>query len=335
MVVRMKPEICIECERLGRVYRVSNKAPGVRGSLQALFRREYSDVVALSDVSFTIERGEMVGLVGANGAGKTTALKILSGILKPTSGWVRVLGEDPFQRKHSFLRKIGMISGQKAMLEPDLAAMDSYLLYRDIYQISQRELDHTIMMFADLLRVQQKLKIPVRKLSLGERMKCELIGALLHQPELIFLDEPTIGLDVYSQRSIRQALVKLNQEHNITVLITSHNMRDIEEMCQRILILQAGRLVYDGAIKDLTGYRTDLVTIAVEAGHIHLPMNIAGHIRAHEENGKVIYKVTKDELPVVLSQLLEVCSPEAIRLQEDSLEDIVMQLQSEVQTHAE
>ncbi|MCM2278816.1 MAG: ATP-binding cassette domain-containing protein [Oligoflexia bacterium] len=238
----------IEVRGLSKKFRVHVKQPGLRGSLKSLIHREWKEKEALRSVSLEVGPGEIVGLVGANGAGKTTLVKALAGILHPTSGSARVLGHVPWERNDEFRRQIALIMGQKAQLWWDLPAADCFLLLREIYRIPRARFEATLETLVQALGVGDQLKVQIRRLSLGERMKMELIAALLHQPRVVFLDEPTIGLDLTAQRSIREFLLGYLREHRPAMILTSHYMEDIERLCERIVIMREGEFVYDGPL---------------------------------------------------------------------------------------
>jgi len=243
----------ISVSHLRKEYRSLKKETGLRGAIKSLFKREYLTHVAVDDISFELAKGELVGFLGANGAGKTTTLKILSGLLYPTSGQVRVLGYIPFERKNAFRRQFSIVLGQKNQLLWDLPAEDSFLLLKEIYEIPNKDYERQLHRLASLLDVKDKLRIQLRRLSLGERMKMELIGALLHSPKVIFLDEPTIGLDVIAQKSIREFIKCYNAEEQTTIILTSHYMQDIETLCQRVIIIDSGRIFFDGNLDTIIG----------------------------------------------------------------------------------
>jgi ABC-2 type transport system ATP-binding protein len=234
-------------KNLTRRFTTHVKQPGFAGALRGLVKREYKTKVAVQDLSFVIEPGEFVGFLGPNGAGKTTTLKILSGVLHPTSGEATVLGYTPWLRQPELQRRFSLVLGQKNQLWWDLPALDSFLLNRDIYDIDHKIFDTKVAELTELLALKEILHVPVRKLSLGERMKCEIAASLLHAPEVLFLDEPTIGLDVVSQLRIREFLRDYNERTGITVILTSHYMSDIEALCKRVMVIDGGRAVFDGA----------------------------------------------------------------------------------------
>ncbi|OHA66091.1 MAG: hypothetical protein A3E07_01885 [Candidatus Wildermuthbacteria bacterium RIFCSPHIGHO2_12_FULL_45_9] len=241
----------IEVNNLSRAYEYYRKEPGVLGSLKAFVHREKLYAHAVSDVSFSVEEGELVGFLGPNGAGKTTTLKMLSGILHPSGGEAKVLGFTPYKREKAYQKQFALVMGQKNQLVPDLPAMETFILNKEIYEISDNDFHKQSEELIELFDIRDILDIQVRKLSLGQRMKCELVAALLHQPKVLFLDEPTIGLDVVAQKNIRDFLKKYNEKKKITILITSHYMEDIKELCERVIIINKGKKIFDGKLKKL------------------------------------------------------------------------------------
>ncbi len=242
----------IEADGLSKTYRVYQKKEGLLGALRGLFRREYKEVRAVDHVSFQIEPGEIVGFLGPNGAGKTTTLKMLSGLIYPTGGTARVLGHIPWQREDAFRRRFALVMGQKNQLWWDLPAADSFQLHREIYSLPADAFQRTLDELTEMFGVKDLTRQPVRELSLGERMKMELIAALLHQPQLLLLDEPTIGLDVVAQVTIQKCLREYNASRGVTMLLTSHYMRDVEALCRRVLVITHGKLLYDGPLAGIT-----------------------------------------------------------------------------------
>ncbi len=244
-------EYAIEVEGLSKTYAYHHKEPGLRGSLRSLFRRRILERRAVDGISFRIETGEVVGFLGPNGAGKTTTLKMLSGLLYLTSGHAEVLGHTPSRREPEYLRQIALVMGQKSMLWWDIPAMETLLLHKEMYDLPDKEFRATVRELGEMLDVGHLLGVQVRKLSLGERMKMELLVALVHRPKVLFLDEPTIGLDVVSQQRVREFLSELNRREGTTVLLTSHYMDDVEALCPRVLVIDQGRIHFDGALTEL------------------------------------------------------------------------------------
>src|SRR3989441_4573679 len=263
----------IEVQGLTKSFRTYKKKPGLTGAIKGLFHREHQITVAVKDVSFAIEEGELVGFLGPNGAGKTTTLKMLSGLLYPTSGAARVLGYVPWERKDGYRRQFALLLGQKNQLWWDLPARESLELNAKIYGIAKAGFERTVGEMTELLSVKDKLNVMVRELSLGERMKMELIASLLHQPKVLFLDEPTIGLDVVSQKSVREFLRAHNAKQKTTILLTSHYMVDIQELCERVIIIDHGTIFFDGKLNEVLDRFADfkLVTFKYEPGASHSP----------------------------------------------------------------
>jgi ABC-2 type transport system ATP-binding protein len=241
----------IHVHDLCKSFRSFQRREGIWGSIQNLFERDYKTVSAVERVSFSIEKGEMVGYIGPNGAGKSTSVKMLTGILVPTSGEIRINGFVPHKQRRHYVKTIGVVFGQRTQLWWDIAVIESFKLLRRIDDVSQQDFERRMGLFNEILGIREYLHTPVRKLSLGERMRCDLAAALLHNPPLLFLDEPTIGLDVVAKDRIRQFLRAINREFRTTVLLTTHDLDDIEELCRRIMIIDHGRLLYDGQLSDL------------------------------------------------------------------------------------
>lgn len=243
--------VTIEAQHLTKYYRVPQKEPGLKGALKGLFAREFHLVEAVKDINFSIQEGELVGFLGPNGAGKTTTLKMLSGLLYPTSGEARVLGFVPWKRERAFQKQITMVMGQRSQLWWDLPAWDSFLLNQAIFEIPEFQFREAADELTTLLEIKDLMQVPVKKLSLGQRMKAELACSLLHRPRLLLLDEPTIGLDVLMQQKVREFIRTYNQRWKATVLLTSHNMDDISELCSRIIIINYGQLLFDGPLREI------------------------------------------------------------------------------------
>ena len=241
----------IEVKNLEKIYEIHQKEPGLKGSIKSLFHRKKIEKRALHNINLSIGEGEIIGLIGSNGAGKTTLTKILSGIIHPTSGDVKVLGFTPWERKNEYRRQMSVIMGQKAQLWWDLPALDGFLLLKEIYQIPEKQYRESIAHLSEALMIKDQLKTQVRRLSLGERMKVELMAALLHRPKVVFLDEPTIGLDLVAQKAVREFIQTYRQEYKPIMILTSHYMEDIEKLCKRVAIMKEGSFIYDGSLKTL------------------------------------------------------------------------------------
>ena len=322
----------IETRGLTKVYRTYKKESGLRGSLKGLFRRKYDETRAADGISFQIEEGELVGFLGPNGAGKTTVLKMLSGLLNPTSGEARVLGFVPWERRNEMKRQFALLMGQKNALWWDLPAQESLELNRAIYGIDRTRFKKVVGGLSELLEVQDKMNVMVRELSLGERMKMELISALIHEPRVLFLDEPTIGLDVVSQKRVREFLRHYNREHKIVTMLTSHYMQDIEELCHRVIIIDHGKIFFDGPLSDIidrfSGFKILSLTFADQA------------VREFAAFGEVIeqtaasvqLKVPRAKVTETCRQLLENCQVTDINVQELPVEEVIRQLFGERST---
>jgi ABC-2 type transport system ATP-binding protein len=258
----------IEVENLSKIYQVADKKAGIKGTLSHFFQRQYKKIPAVQNISFSIEPGEVVGFLGANGAGKTTTLKMLTGLIHPSSGQLRVADRLPARRQPEFLQQITLIMGQKQQLIWDLPAVDSLNINAAVYGIPAAEFQRRVGELTEMLSLEGKLNQPVRKLSLGERMKAEILAALLHRPQILFLDEPTLGLDVNAQANVRDFLRDYNQRYGATILLTSHYMADITALCDRVLLIHGGQLIYDGGLSDLLERFAPYREVRVELAHV-------------------------------------------------------------------
>jgi ABC-2 type transport system ATP-binding protein len=316
----------IEARDLTKIYRTYKKERGLWGSIKGLVKRRRDETRAVDSVSFQIEEGEFVGFLGPNGAGKTTVLKMLSGLLNPTSGQARVLGFVPWERRNEMKRQFSLLMGQKNALWWDLPAQESLELNRAIYGIDRARFNKVVGGLAELLEVQDKMNVMVRELSLGERMKMELISALIHEPRVLFLDEPTIGLDVVSQKRVREFLRVYNEQNRIVTLLTSHYMQDIEELCHRVLIIDHGKIFFDGPLSQIidrfSGYKIISLTFADQA------------TRDFSQFGEVVdltpisvqLKVPRAKVTETSRQLLDACNVTDINVQELPVEEVIRQL---------
>ena len=321
----------ITVSHLTRRFTTHVKQPGLGGALRGLLRRQYITKTAVDDVSFSIEPGEFVGFLGPNGAGKTTTLKILSGVLHPTSGAARVLGHEPWKREAALQRRFSLVLGQKNQLWWDLPALDSFLLNRAIYEVPQADFDAKVEELSELLDLKKLLHVPVRKLSLGERMKCEIAASLLHAPQVLFLDEPTIGLDVISQVRIREFLRDYNARTGITVMLSSHYMADIEALCKRVIVIGEGRVVYDGGLRELSdrfaNRRRIRLTLAEDLGTAELERRLDGLSGDTETQGRnLIVTVPRDEVPACVARLLQDLPVDDLAVEDVELETVIRDL---------
>jgi ABC-2 type transport system ATP-binding protein len=319
----------IEVDHLTKAYRTYKRKPGFVGAVKGLFHREYETVLAAKDISFVVEEGEFVGVLGPNGAGKTTTLKMLAGLLYPTSGAARVLGHVPWKREDGYRRQFALLLGQKNQLWWDLPARESLELNSKIYGIEPQSFERTVGELTQLLEVRDKLNVPVRELSLGERMKMELIASLLHQPKVLFLDEPTIGLDVISQKKVREFLRDHNATRKTTILLTSHYMADIQELCPRVLIIDRGTIFFDGKLSEVLDRFADfkLITIQCESGAECAMEKLAQYGEVVERSpANIRLKVKRDRVIPVCKALLDELPVSDIDIEEVPIEDVIRQI---------
>jgi len=296
----------IKVENLGKVYPVAEKKPGLKGTVAHFFKRKYRMIDAVKQVSFSVEPGEIVGFLGPNGAGKTTTLKMLTGLIHPTHGQVSIANHTPFHRKSEFLQTITLVMGQKQQLIWDLPALDSLKINAAVYGISDRDFRHRVGELSAMLEMDDKLTQPVRKLSLGERMKAELLAALIHQPQVLFLDEPTLGLDVNAQVSVRAFLKAYNEQHKATILLTSHYMADITALCDRVLLIYKGQLIYDGALDMLLNQFAPYREVTIEMAEEHSAEDLEQYANLKTLDGRIArFIVNQEDLTEAIATLLK------------------------------
>ncbi len=293
----------VHLDKLCKTYRVPERESGMGAALGSLFHRRMQEIPAVDGLTLDLQPGEIVGFLGPNGAGKTTTLKMLSGLLHPTGGECSVLGYTPWKRERAFLRQITLVMGQRNQLVWDIPAADSFELNRAIYRLATADYRRTLQELTELLELGPLLKKPVRNLSLGERMKCEIAAALLHRPQVVFLDEPTIGLDVTMQRRIRSFIAEYNQRTGATVLLTSHYMADVEALCKRVVVIHHGRLLFDGDLSQLVDQFTSYKTIIVQLGNCGADLNIYGEVMDCED-GRATLRVPKMQTAHITERLL-------------------------------
>jgi ABC-2 type transport system ATP-binding protein len=322
----------IVVDHLSKTYAVAVKSPGMSGTLQHFFQRNYRQVKAVQAVSFRIEPGEIVGFLGANGAGKTTTLKMLTGLIHPSTGSVSVAGYVPFQRQAGFLKTITLVMGQKQQLIWDLPAIDSLRINAAVYGLSDRQFHQRVEDLGAMLSLGEKLHQPVRKLSLGERMKAEFLAALLHQPQILFLDEPTLGLDVNAQVSVRDFLREYNQRFQATILLTSHYMADIIALCDRVLVIHEGQLIYDGSLDGLVNRFARCRSVRVELSHAY-PLETLTHLAATQsatiqevEGQSVRFLVPQEFLTQTVAKFLSELAVTDLAVTDPPIEEIIGQV---------
>ncbi len=314
----------IEIENLTKSYRVYQKQEGIWASVRGLFHREYREVHAVKEINLTVEEGEFVAFLGPNGAGKTTTLKLLSGVINPDSGTARVMNHVPWDRENEYRRRFALVMGQKNQLWWDLPALESFRLHEHIYGIDHVQFERTRDELSEMLGVTKLLGQPVRELSLGERMKMELIAALLHSPDVLFLDEPTIGLDVIAQHTIQKFLREYQEERNNTIILTSHYMKDIAALCKRVVVIANGSIYHDGTLDDIVDrFSGDKVVTLHLAENKSLDSlkDLPNVIEVNEP--KIKFRVDRDEVGKILSQILSVHAVDDIVVEDPPLEEVI------------
>ena len=325
----------IAVNNLSKIYPVAIKKPGLKGTLTHFFRRTYREIKAVQDISFQIQSGEVVGFLGANGAGKTTTLKMLTGLIHPSTGEVRVANYVPFRRQPQFLRKTSLVMGQKQQLLWDLPALDSLRINAAVYNISEPVFKQRLGELAEMLGVEDKLHQPVRKLSLGERMKAELLAALLHHPQVLFLDEPTLGLDINAQVAVREFLQEYNQRYDATCLLTSHYMADITALCDRVLLIHQGQLIYDGLLDGLLDRFAPYREVKIELAQSLSAEQLADFGEIESIQGQEVrFIVPREELTATISRILAQLQVQDLSVSDPPIEEIIGRLFQTGQAHS-
>lgn len=321
----------IELHNICKTFRVAHRPPGLLGSLGSLFHRKYKEVRAVDHVSFTVNRGEIVGFIGPNGAGKSTTIKIMTGILVPDSGECRILGRTPWNDRIPHVKDIGVVFGQRTQLWWDVPVRDSYNLLRDIYDIPEKRYQHTLSELVEIMKLEKLLDTPLRQLSLGQRMGCEIVASLLHEPEVLFLDEPTIGLDAVSKLAVRRFIARLNRERRITVVLTTHDMDDIGALTDRILLIGRGKLLYDGSMRAIRREYDTQRILNLTFSPCLTPVEIPGATLVSWEDEHARYKINLEQTDVsrVLTALGDKLSILDLTVESRQLEEIIARLYRE------
>ncbi len=317
----------IEAHQLTKTYTSNKRGKGFAGAIKGLIKPDKVSVNAVVDVNLTIEEGEIVGFLGPNGAGKTTTLKMLTGILYPTSGTCSVMGYRPTDRKPEMLRKLSLVMGNKQQLWWDLPAMDSFLVFKELYEVPDALYKRRLDQLVEALQIGDKLDTQVRRLSLGERMKCELVAALLYAPKVIFLDEPTLGLDVVSQKRIREFLQELHREDGSTIVLTSHYMQDVQELCHRVVVIDHGTVFYDGSLEDLAlkDSGDTLIQLVLSSDAISDELAKFGTVVSVDGNTACL-TVERAAVPAALAGILATFQVQTLSVEEPPLEDVIRRL---------
>lgn len=321
----------IKVEALCKSFKVAKRNSGVKAALKSFFKREYKIVDAVKDISFEIEKGEIVGYIGPNGAGKSTTIKMLSGILKPTAGNITIDGLNPFKDRRKYVFKIGVVFGQRSQLAWDIPAEDTFDLLRDIYKINNNEYQKTKEELVNLLDIKDIMKQPVRSLSLGERMRCEIAASLLHKPEILFLDEPTIGLDTTSKKIVREFIKKINKQQKVTIILTTHDMFDIDALAKRIILIGRGKILYDGTLNNLKRKYGSYKNITVNTKEKITLTKLNGVIKQEKINGGYNFIIDSNILTIskFVNYLSKNYSIEDIDIDNENIDDMILKLYNE------
>jgi len=321
----------ISFQGINKTYKIAKREPGLKPAFRSIVKREYEYIEALKNISFTIEPGEIIGYIGPNGAGKSTTIKILSGILVPTSGSCSILGRIPWNNRIEHVKNIGVVFGQRSQLMWDIPVIDSFELLRDIYRVSEPQYKRNLDELVSIFNLGELVNMPVRQLSLGQRMRCEIAASLLHSPQILFLDEPTIGLDAVSKVAVRNYIKRINKENNVTVVLTTHDMGDVEALTDRVMLIGKGQLLYDGSFQQMKSkYNTvNILTIDYDPGkEIVLPEHTK---LLSNENGRAVLSVDTEKIPVsqAVSFLTQILMVRDIAVQSRPIEEIIAEVYEE------
>ena len=317
----------IVVDGISKTFKVSKRSSGMKAALKSFFKRNYEYIDAVKDISFSIEKGEIVGYIGPNGAGKSTTIKMLSGILLPTAGNIRVDGFNPFKDRKKYVSNIGVVFGQRSQLAWDIPAEDTFDLLRDIYKLDDEKYQKNKKELIKLLNIEEIIKKPVRSLSLGERMRCEICASLLHEPEILFLDEPTIGLDAVSKKIVREFILKINKERKVTVILTTHDMMDIDTLAKRIILIGKGKILYDGSLKKLKTEYGSYKSILVKTNDVIKDIKLKGIISKKKVDGG--YNLIIDSNIISVSKIVNYLSKYHITdldIDNEQIDDIILKL---------
>lgn len=328
----------IKLIELSKIFKKPIRGEGVLGMLKTIFSRKYEEIHAVKNVNLEISHGEIVGYIGSNGAGKSTTIKMMCGILTPSSGKVLINGLEPYKKRRVIAKDIGVVFGQKTQLWWDIPLIESYKILKEIYQVTDEEYKERLEFLCETLGIKDFLNQPVRTLSLGQRMRADLAAAWLHNPKILFLDEPTIGLDVLVKEKIRNAIKVMNQKYKTTIILTTHDMKDIEDLCSRVVMIEKGQIFFDGSIKEIKHRFGDLRTITITTKDyvdIENLNDFEGKIKYEQEDANIVAKFSNDHIHVdkVISYLLSIFSVEDIKLTQIGIEDVVKELFKDEEAH--
>ena len=317
---------------LNKTFKVYERDAGLKNALKSFFKRKYKEVHAVNNVSFEINEGEIVGYIGPNGAGKSTTIKMLTGILKPDSGYINVNGYTPFKDRIKYVKEIGVVFGQKSQLWWDIQVSDSFNLLKDIYKIDESEYQKTLKELVELLKLDKFLNKPVRQLSLGERMRCEIAASLLHNPKILFLDEPTIGLDAVSKVQVRKFIKEINKRRKVTVILTSHDMKDIESLADRLIVIGHGTKLYDGSLSGIKKKFSNKKRLEIIYKKLNAKPNVKNTKLIKKTSDKILLEVDMDKTTIsnVIKEYTKVCEISDINVYEDSIDEVIVKLYEEL-----
>lgn len=327
----------IEVSNLTKEFKTNKKYPGFKGAIKSFFSKEYTIKKAVDNMSFKIKDGEVVGYIGANGAGKSTTIKMMTGILTPTSGKVEVNGIIPYKDRERNAMNIGVVFGQRTQLWWDLPLSESFSLLKDIYNVDEKDYEERMNFLNEVLEIEDFILSPVRTLSLGQRMRADLAASLIHNPEIIYLDEPTIGLDVVVKEKVRNAIKEINKKYNTTIILTTHDLEDIEELCHRIIIIDKGVKIYDGSLEEIKnkyGYMTT-VAMQIKENKINSNLNINSHfslesedLNVTEEDGKIMINYNKNTISLteIIDYFMKNYTIQDFSIKETSIDDIIKKI---------
>ena len=322
----------ISVKHLNKEFKVLQRDSGLKNAFRSLFKRNYKYIKAVNDISFEIEEGEVVAYIGPNGAGKSTTIKMLCGILKPDSGTIRVNKQNPFTQREKYVKNIGVVFGQKSQLWWDIPVIDSFELLKDIYKIPNNDYDEKLNELTKLLNLKDFLTTPVRQLSLGQRMRCEIAASLLHNPKILFLDEPTIGLDAVSKVEVRKFIKEINRKHKVTIILTSHDMSDIEALTNRIIVIGHGQKLYDGTLNGIKKKYSSHKKLEIVFNRINKIPNIKNVSIIEKQKDKVLLDVNIEKLSIsdVINKYTKECEIEDVNVYEENIDNIIVKLYEEL-----
>ena len=326
-------EPIIELKNISKQFKISKRDAGVKNAIKSFFHRQYKTINALENISFNINEGEIVGYIGPNGAGKSTTIKIMCGILVPTSGKCNINGFIPWKNRRKYVKNIGVVFGQRSALWWDVPPVDSFELLKDIYEIPQKQFEKKLKELTDYLHLEDIINIPTRQLSLGQRMRCEIAAALLHNPKILFLDEPTIGLDAVSKLALRKCIKNINEKTKVTIILTTHDMQDIEALTERIILIGKGKILYDGTLQNIKNKYNDKMKINIKFKYTdkRIQLENANIIEQTEESASIILKHKDESMADVLNELTNQVDIIDLNIEEMSTDDIIAKLYKELE----